>query len=197
MTKTNLALVVGLLGALIAPQAMEVNFEPLSVKAEIDGLITLTANKDVSWVVLGEGNFKIASTRTIVLSKPVKVIAISSGDYVLWDPETPVPFEPPPVPFEPPVDQLAVLIESWVPESDDCEAVSENLEVIARKIAAGELSSPDMIMASLVYSNRKDKVGKEWAEFVARLADLMHQRDDWGKIFKTASEVCYEAAQLS
>jgi hypothetical protein len=97
----------------------------------------------------------------------------------------------------PPVDQMTVLIGSWVPASNDHEDVADNLAMIAVKIKAGELSSPDMIMASLVYANRKDQVGEEWAKFVAKIADLMKQDQDWNRIFTTASEVCYEAAKLS
>ena len=197
VTKTNLALVVVLLGALITPQAMDVNFAALSVKAELGELTTLTANREVSWVVLEEGEFKIVGD-SIILSRPVKVIAISSGEYVIWDPKTPItiPVADPPLVI-PHVDQLNVLIGSWVPASNSNKAVAENLAMVAKKIEAGELSSPDMIMASLVYANRKDQVGKEWAQFVARIADLMKQNQDWNKIFTTASEICYEAAKLS
>jgi hypothetical protein len=196
VTKTNLALVVALLGALITPQAMDMNFAPLAVTSSEDGLLTLTANRDVSWLVLEDAEFQVVD-RKIILSKPVKVVAIASGDYVVWDPRNPDPVDPVvPVPM-PPVDQMTVLIGSWVPASNDQEAVADNLAMIALKIKAGELSSPDMIMASLVYANRKDQVGKEWAEFVAKIADLMKQNQDWDRIFTTASEVCYEAAKLS
>jgi hypothetical protein len=201
VTKTNLALVVGLLAALITPQAMDMSFEPLAVTASSEGMLTLTANHDVSWLVLEDAEFQVVD-RQIVLSRPVRVVAISSGEHVIWDPRNPAPVVPPvvpdviPVPM-PPVGQLTVLIGSWVPASNNSAAVAENFAMIAKKIEAGELSSPDMIMASLIYANRKDQVGKEWAEFIAKIADLMRQRQDWDKIFTTASEVCYEAAKLS
>jgi hypothetical protein len=198
VTKTNLALVISLLAALITPQVMEVNLESFAVVASNDGMLTLTANRDVSWLVLEDAEFQVVD-RKIILSKPVKVVAIASGDYIVWDPRNPAPapVDPViPVPM-PPVNQMTVLIGSWVPASNDQEAVADNLAMIALKIKAGELSSPDMIMASLVYANRKDQVGKEWAEFVAKIADLMKQNQDWDRIFTTASEVCYEAAKLS
>jgi hypothetical protein len=198
VTKTNLALVVSLLAALIAPQAMEMSFEPLAVTASSEGMLTLTANHDVSWLVLEDAEFQVVD-RQIILSRPVRVVAISSGEHVIWDPRNPVVpvVIPVVIPVVPPVDQLTVLIGSWVPASNNSAAVAENFAMVAKKIEAGELSSPDMIMASLIYANRKDQVGKEWAEFVAKIADLMQQRQDWDKIFTTASEVCYEAAKLS
>jgi hypothetical protein len=195
ITKTNLALIVALLSALIAPQAMEVSLEPFKIMVNDDGMLTLTANRNVTWLVLEDVDYQVID-RNLILAKPVRVIAISNSDYVIWDPSAPVVPPDPPEPPKP-VDQLVVLIGSWVPESNQCRVVAENLEMVAKKIEAGELSSPDMIMASLTYANRKDQVGSEWAPFGAKIANLMVNNSDWAKIFKVAAEVCYEAAKIS
>jgi hypothetical protein len=193
MNKTNISLVIALLASLIAPKAVNVNFDELEVTPVVQGELTvLTANKDVTWLVLGECDY-VVEGRTIILSKPVRVVAIYNNDYVMWHLDELTPPMPPPRPDS----QLEILLKSWLPESNDYQKVAQNLEQIAVRLGKDELSSSDMIFASLEYLNRKSEIGPEWDNFFDSLQKHLDEEENWGKVFQVASEVCYAASRSS